>query len=389
MEAFPAHSGTDVPDAYQTVALLGGRWNQNQLAYRDDKVTGVYAVQAFQYAPGKMVSMFEDITSRIAGEEALRNSQEIFSKAFHTSPDAVNINRLSDGMYININQGFTDMTGYSRDEVIGVSSLDLNIWANEADRARLVKGLQKNGEVNNLEAEFRFKDGTVKTGLMSARVIEIEHEQCILSITRDISERKRTEIELLQTHTQLEEAYDATLEGWVRALELRENDTADHSRRVVELTISMAKRFGITGVALTHTRRGALLHDIGKIGVPDSILLKPGALSAEEWIIMRYHPVYARDLLQKIAYLVPAMDIPYSHHERWDGKGYPRGISAEEIPLVARIFSVIDVYDALLSNRPYRPPWQEQDVKQYLIDQKGLQFDPQVVDEFLKFIEAR
>ena len=162
---------------------------------------------------------------------------------------------------------------------------------------------------------------------------------------------------------------------------------ADHSRRVVEMTISMAERMGITGEALVHAKRGALLHDIGKMGVPDNILLKPGSLSMEEWTIMRYHPVYARTLLQEINYLVPAMDIPYSHHERWNGAGYPRGLSGEEIPLTARIFAVIDVYDALLSNRPYRPAWAEEDVIKYLIDQKGVQFDPHVVDEFLALLE--
>lgn len=386
LQAFPALSGTEIPDAYHSVALKGGNWNWDQMVYQDEKIQGVFEVQAFQYAPGKMVAMFENITSRIAAEEALRSSQEIFSKSFLTSPDAININRLSDGVYININQGFTNITGYTADEVIGVSSLELNIWDDPADRELLVKGLLENGEVNNLEAGFRFKDGSVKTGLMSAKVIEIEHEQCILSITRDISERKQAETDLTEAHRQLEEAYTATLQGWVRALEIREYDTADHSRRVVELTVAMAKRMGIKGEALVNTERGALLHDIGKIGVPDNILLKPGALSEEEWIIMRYHPVYARNLLQEIAYLVPAIDIPYCHHERWDGDGYPRGISGDAIPLAARIFSVIDVYDALLANRPYRPAWSQEDVKKYLITHKGKQFDPQVVDEFLAFL---
>ena len=281
------------------------------------------------------------------------------------------------------------MTGFTREDAVGKSSLEMDIWANPADREALVKGLQENGALNNLEAEFRFKDGTVKTGLMSARVIEIDHEQCILSITRDISERKQAEVDLKQAHAQLEEAYNATLEGWVRALEIREHDTADHSRRVVEMTISMAERMGITGEALVHAKRGALLHDIGKMGVPDNILLKPGSLTMEEWTIMRYHPVYARNLLQEISYLIPAMDIPYSHHERWNGAGYPRGLSGEEIPLTARIFAVIDVYDALLSNRPYRPAWAEEDVIKYLIDQKGVQFDPHVVDEFLACLDGK
>ena len=137
-----------------------------------------------------------------------------------------------------------------------------------------------------------------------------------------------------------------------------------------------------------HIQRGALLHDIGKMGVPDNILLKPGSLTAEEWTIMRYHPVYAHTLLEEIEYLVPAMEIPYCHHERWDGTGYPRGLSGEEIPLPARIFAVIDVYDALLSDRPYRPAWSIDDVRQYLLDQKDKQFDPKVVDEFLSFIST-
>jgi PAS domain S-box-containing protein len=389
LDAFPSLTGTEIPDAYRSVAKNGGRWNRGQFTYKDENVHGVYEIQAFQYSPGKMVAIFEDITSQIASQEALHSSQEMFSKAFHTSPDAININRMNDGMYININQGFTNLTGFTREDAIGVSSLKMDIWANPSDRDLLVKGLLKNGAVNNLEAGFRFKDGTVKTGLMSARVVEIDHEQCILSITRDISERKQAEIDLQTAHTQLEEAYDATLEGWVRALEIREHDTADHSRRVVELTIAMAKRFGITGEALVHTQRGALLHDIGKMGVPDNILLKPGALSVEEWTIMRYHPEYAKSLLQDIEYLVPAMDIPYCHHERWNGAGYPRGISGEEIPLSARIFAVIDVYDALLSNRPYRPAWSREDVIQYLIDQKGVQFDPHVVDEFLALLDNK
>jgi PAS domain S-box-containing protein len=389
LEVFPSHSGTEIPDAYRSVALNGGIWNPNQMVYQDEKTEGVFEVLAFQYAPGKMVAMFENITSKLAAEEALRSSQEIFATAFLTSPDAININRLSDGVYININQGFTNITGFTEDEVIGLSSLELNIWADPADRELLVKGLLENGEVNNLEAAFRFKDGSVKTGLMSARVIEVDQEPCILSITRDISDRKKAEIDLNEAHRQLEEAYTATLQGWVRALEIREYDTADHSRRVVELTIAMAKRMGISGEEIVHIQRGALLHDIGKIGVPDRILLKPGALSEEEWIIMRYHPVYARNLLKEIAYLVPAIDIPYCHHERWDGDGYPRGISGGAIPLAARIFSVIDVYDALLANRPYRPAWSQDDVKKYLITHKGKQFDPQVVDEFLAFLEEK
>jgi PAS domain S-box-containing protein len=385
-EAFPSLSSTELPGIYKSIAIRGGQWDQEQVKYNDDLVTGAFEVLAFQSSPNKAVVLFSDVSQRMIAAESLRVSEEKFSKAFVTSPDSININRLSDGMYIDINEGFTKITGYTREDVIGKTSLELDIWAIPAQREVLVKGLREMGVVNNLEAQFRFKDGSMSTGLMSARVIEIDNEKCIISITRDISDRKQAENDLLYAHAQLEEAYNATLEGWVRALEIREHDTADHSRRVVELTVSMATRMGFSGEELLHIQRGALLHDIGKMGVPDNILLKPGSLTAEEWTIMRYHPVYAHALLEEIEYLVPAMEIPYCHHERWDGKGYPRGLSSEEIPLSARIFAVIDVYDALLSDRPYRPAWSMDDVKQYLLDQKGKQFDPRVVDEFLSFI---
>ena len=151
-------------------------------------------------------------------------------------------------------------------------------------------------------------------------------------------------------------AYDTTIEGWSRALNLRDKETEGHTRRVTEMTLTLARRFGFTEEDLLHLRRGALLHDIGKMGVPDNILLKPEPLTEEEWIIMRKHPQYAYDLLKPIAFLGSALDIPYCHHEKWDGTGYPRGLRGEEIPLAARLFAVVDVWDALTSDRPYRPP---------------------------------
>ncbi len=386
-EAFPSLIGTEIPKQYKTAAQEGITWDHNQINYADDKVSGAYEVHAFQTSPGKMVAFFTDVTEKIRSAAALNLSEEKFSKAFLTSPDSININRLSDGLYIDINQGFTNLTGYTREEVVGKSSLELNIWADPADRARLVEGLRERGVVENLEAKFQYKDGSVIAGLMSARIIEVNGEMCILSVTRDISERIKAEEELRKAHDSLEEAYDATLRGWVHTLDLREHETADHSRRVVDLTMQMVDAIGIGGDERIQIFRGALLHDIGKMGVPDSILLKPGPLSSEEWTIMRYHPQYARELLERIEYLRPSMDIPYSHHEHWDGSGYPQGISGEEIPLAARIFSVVDVYDALLSNRPYRPAWKEPDVIRYLKEQKGKQFDPQIVDRFLHIVK--
>ena len=189
---------------------------------------------------------------------------------------------------------------------------------------------------------------------------------------------------LQRTNSELVMAYDATIEGWSHALDLRDHETEGHTQRVTELTMRLARLMGIEETHLIHIRRGALLHDIGKVGIPDSILLKPGALTPTEWEGMRQHPVYARDLLAPIAYLRLAMDIPYCHHEKWDGTGYPRGLRGEEIPLAARVFAVIDVWDALLSNRPYRPAWKMENVREHIRAQSGIHFDPRVVEIFLE-----
>jgi putative nucleotidyltransferase with HDIG domain len=183
------------------------------------------------------------------------------------------------------------------------------------------------------------------------------------------------------------QAYDATIEGWSRALDLRDHETEGHSQRVTEMAIHLARELGVTGQDLLHLRRGALLHDIGKMGVPDTILLKPGPLSEGEWAVMHKHPVHAWDLLFPIAYLRPALDIPYCHHEKWDGSGYPRGLKGEEIPLAARVFAIVDVLDALLSDRPYRPAWSLEEVRQYLLDQSGKHFDPRVVARLLTLLD--
>ncbi len=187
--------------------------------------------------------------------------------------------------------------------------------------------------------------------------------------------------------TEIVEAYDATIEGWSMALELRDQETEGHTLRVAEMAVQMAEALEIGDDELVHIRRGALLHDIGKIGIPDSILLKPGKLTDEEWEIMKQHPVFAYNMLSGIAYLEPALDIPYCHHERWDGTGYPQGLKGEEIPLAARIFAVIDVWDALLSDRPYRDAWPEDKVRDYIRAQSGTHFDPAVVDAFFDLID--
>jgi PAS domain S-box-containing protein len=191
---------------------------------------------------------------------------------------------------------------------------------------------------------------------------------------------------LQRSNLNLALAYDVTLEGWSKALDLRDKETEGHSGRVTELTLRVARAMGMGDEELAHVRRGALLHDVGKLGIPDSILLKPGALTEEEWAVMRKHPTYTWEWLSPIDYLRPALDIPYCHHEKWDGSGYPRGLKGKAIPLAARIFAIVDVWDALRSDRPYRPAWPEEKVLDHLRSQAGIHFDPQVVEVFLRVI---
>jgi putative nucleotidyltransferase with HDIG domain len=182
----------------------------------------------------------------------------------------------------------------------------------------------------------------------------------------------------------LDLAYDATIEGWSRALDLRDNDGQGHAQRVAAMAVHLARTMGIGDADLVHVRRGALLHDIGKICVPDRILLKPGPLTEEEWFVMRQHPTAAYEMLSPVSHLSEALDIPYCHHERWDGSGYPRGLKGTEIPPAARVFAVVDVWDALRSNRPYRPAWPADRALEHIQSLAGTHFDPDVVRAFIE-----
>lgn len=190
-----------------------------------------------------------------------------------------------------------------------------------------------------------------------------------------------------RTNLELMLAYDTTLEGWAKALELRDQETEGHAQRVSNMTVELARLMGVGDTDIVHIRRGALLHDIGKMGIPDRILLKPEKLTPEEMEIIKQHPVYAYEMLSPIQFLRPALDIPYCHHERWDGNGYPRGLKAHQIPLAAQIFAVVDVYDAMTSDRPYRKALSEKEALEYIRSQAGSHFDPQVVDAFFNLLE--
>ena len=261
--------------------------------------------------------------------------------------------------------------------------------------------LAEKGEVENvgtpsvdwMGAALKRNDGIIGAIVVQTydeRVRYSEKELAILDFVADqvelLIQRKMDEERITLANRSLSAAYDSTLEGWSRALELRERETAGHSQRVVQMTMDLARAMGMSEEDLVHVRRGALLHDIGKMGIPDQILLKPDRLTEDEWVIMRQHPIYAYQLLAPIDYLRPALDIPYSHHERWDGTGYPDGLKGDEIPLSARIFAIVDVWDALISDRPYSSAWPRDKALDYIKNMGGTQFDGRVVDVFLIYI---
>ncbi|KAA3648833.1 MAG: HD-GYP domain-containing protein [Chloroflexi bacterium] len=193
---------------------------------------------------------------------------------------------------------------------------------------------------------------------------------------------------LADAHAQLDQAYDATLNGWLKILDLRDNETEGHTQRVAAMTVRLGQYLGIDPQQLVYMSRGALLHDIGKMAISDTIMQKPGPLDEEEWAIVRRHPTFAQEILSSIPYLKPSLDIPYCHHEKWDGTGYPQGLKGEEIPIAARVFAIVDVWDALRSDRPYRNAWPENEVMAYLQEQSGKHFQPEIVKAFEMMLAA-
>jgi PAS domain S-box-containing protein/putative nucleotidyltransferase with HDIG domain len=296
-----------------------------------------------------------------------------------------------DGTFLYISPACETILGYKPEELVGYQKLDL---IHPEDITGIYKLLEQyDGTQNTITISYRarHKDFHYVWLETSARTILDRETSSILEIqatSRDITERKRAEKELQTAHENLQDAYERTIEGWVRALDLRDRETEGHTQRVTEITLKFAREIGFSDEELVHIRRGALLHDMGKMAIPDEILQKPGPLTEEEWGKMRLHPGYAYEMLSPISYLLPALDIPYSHHERWDGSGYPRGLKGGEIPLSARLFAIIDVWDALLHDRPYRKRLPREEVVKYLEEESGQLFDPELIKVFLSLIES-
>ena len=350
-------------------------------------------------AEGRVVGLlgtFEDITERRQAEEALRASEERLRTVVAGSPlilfavDAGGVFTFSDGRGLNA-------LGQAPGQVVGQSIFEVY-----GDHDGLLSTIYRvlAGETVSSVLEI---GGTVFETLLSPQYDEDGSVSGAIGVSLDVTERQWAESEILNLNAQLEQrldrivllnrelsqAYDATIEGWSRALDLRDKETEGHSQRVTDLTLRLAQAFGFSPDELIHLRRGALLHDIGKMGIPDAILLKPGPLTDEERALMQRHPDYAREMLSPIEFLRPALEIPYGHHEKWDGTGYPQGLAGREIPLPARLFAVVDVWDALRSDRPYRRAWSWERTRDHIASLSGTHFDPQVVRVFLEIVARR
>jgi len=325
---------------------------------------------------------------RIRMQQALKESESQFRLLAENASDMISRHTI-EGVFLYVSPACKAMIGFEPNELIGKSSLDFIHPEDQPNFKNLFSKTPSMPPGNIFAYRARHKDGHYIWLETSARSILDEKTDSVIEIqaaSRDITERKLAEEALQSAHKSLQEAYERTIEGWVHALDMRDKETEGHTQRVTRLTVKVARALGFSEDELVNIQRGALLHDMGKMAIRDDILQKPGPLTDAEWVEMRKHPIYTYEMLSPIAYLQPALDIPYCHHERWDGSGYPRGLKAEEIPLAARLFSIIDVWDALSSDRPYRNRSPQEEVAEYLRKEAGRLFDPRLVKLFLSAV---
>lgn len=322
-------------------------------------------------------------------QKALAEREAQFRLLAENSSDMISRHDVN-GKFLYVSPACQTLLGYDPNELIGQSVVPFVHPDDSKLILELFNSARLDGPTGAIPYRAHHKDGGTIWLETTARGI-FDKEKNIMEIqtsSRDITERKESQVALQRAHIDLQEAYDKTIEGWVLALDLRDRETEGHTQRVTELTVRLARQLDCSEEEIIHIRRGALLHDMGKMGIPDEILQKPGPLTDEEWKVMRKHPLYAYQMLSPISYLNQALIIPYYHHERWDGSGYPHGLKGEEIPLFARFFSVVDVWDALSSDRPYRKRMHPKDVIDYLKKESGRLFDPHIIEKFLPLVET-
>jgi PAS domain S-box-containing protein len=338
----------------------------------------------------RAVQQWKSLQEQKRMQQALAEREFQFRLLAENSSDIIS-RHDTNGTFLYVSPACSNILGYEPEELIGKSFM-LFIHSEDARQLEeLLSSFSWDDPTTGIPFRARRKNGDYIWLETTARII-YDQDHKILEIqasSRDITERKESQVALQQAHEGLREAYDKTIEGWVVALDLRDRETEGHTQRVTEMTVRLARELRFTEEEIVHIRRGALLHDMGKMGIPDEILQKPGPLTDEEWVIMRRHPQYAYQMLSPISYLNQALIIPYYHHERWDGSGYPHGLKGDQIPLFARLFAVVDVWDALSSDRPYRKRMPPKEVTEYLEKESGRLFDPEIVEKFLPLITTK
>lgn len=285
----------------------------------------------------------------------------------------------------------SNFAGKNESQDVSYKEAGMSRWGKELAAGHIIRGDLK--DFNKSEQEMLREEGVIS--ILVVPVFSGTEWWGALSLAsmtkhRDWSASEidalRAAANMLGGHIQRDADYERTLLGWAKALELRDEETEGHTQRVTQLTVDLAEKLGYDDNDIIDIRRGALLHDIGKVGVPDAILNKPGPLNDNEWKVMKQHPIYARDMLSPIIFLQAALHIPYSHHERWDGSGYPQGLKSKRIPKEARLFAVVDVWDSLTSDRPYRKAWSTERAANYLQDNAGKLFDPVMTTAFVELV---
>lgn len=431
-EAFPPLIDSEVPRHYRQAASQGTQWKTEQITYAFGEVQGIYEVTAYQTQPGHMVAAFSDITARKQADQDLRTSLENLRLLRTIDQGIIDHDDLAaslDALIRPIQEYFqadaAEILFYDPVRMVfqqaagagflsGSYHLPFDCYDGTSGLALRTRKMVRSIDLMGNAELHGDKIFYVHEGFVSGYAVLLEvpnRVQGALQLfyrssvnlqrsTVDFFEMVGKQVAIAVEKASLWEnhqhalndlavAYETTLEGWVYALDLRDKETEHHTRRVTELTLVTAQAMGISGPTLVDLRRGALLHDIGKIGIPDHILHKPGPLSSDEWDLMRQHPAYARNMLSSIPYLKDAIEIPYCHHERWNGSGYPCGLQGAAIPLGARIFAVVDAWDALTSDRPYRKAWTCEQALSYIVENAGTLFDPQIVAVFLNLPEIR
>jgi PAS domain S-box-containing protein len=318
---------------------------------------------------------------------ALAESEAQFRLMAENSSDMIS-KHDSSGTFLYVSPACRTLLGYEPEELTGISVTPLIHPEDSKQLLDLLASPAWDDITTTVHYRARRKNGEYIWLETTARLFfdKISQRQEFQASSRDVTERKQSQEALQKAHADLQEAYDRTIEGWVLALDLRDRETEGHTKRVTEMTAKLARKLNCTEEELIHIRRGALLHDMGKMGIPDEILQKPGPLTDDEWVVMRRHPQYAYHMLSPINYLSQALIIPYYHHERWDGSGYPHKLKGKDIPLHARLFAVVDVWDALSSDRPYRKGLPSKEIVEYLQKEAGRLFDPEIVEIFIPLI---